>query len=320
MPMLDMPIEELKLYPGISPRPDDFDDYWAKAIAEMNEVEPQVTLTKAEFQAPFADCYDMYFTGVRGARIYSKLIVPKQIRGKCPAVVNFHGYYDNSGDWADKLPYAAAGFVVAAMDCRGQGGRSEDTGGAKGDTIQGHIIRGVWNQDPQDILMRHIFLDSAELVKIVSAMEEVDPARIGAYGGSQGGGITLACSALSPIKRLSPCFPFLSDYRRVWEMDLDKQAYVEIREYFRRFDPQHKTEEEFFRRLGYIDVHNLAPRITGSVLMCVTLLDECCPPSTQFAAYNNIRSEKEMRIYYDYGHEWPLRGYFDHTFRHLLGL
>ena len=47
----------------------------------------------------------------------------------------FHGYRGNSGDlprlfwgWTDKLGYAAAGFTVAAMDCRGQGGLSEDSG------------------------------------------------------------------------------------------------------------------------------------------------------------------------------------------------
>ena len=32
--------------------------------------------------------------------------------------------------------------MVAAMDCRGQGGLSEDVGGVKGTTVNGHIIRG----------------------------------------------------------------------------------------------------------------------------------------------------------------------------------
>ena len=37
--------------------------------------------------------------------------------------------------------------------------------------------------------------------------------------------------------------------------------------------------------------------------MAVGLMDTICPPSTQFAAYNRIRSKKEMLIYPDYGHE-----------------
>jgi cephalosporin-C deacetylase len=30
--------------------------------------------------------------------------------------------------------------------------------------------------------------------------------------------------------------------------------------------------------------------------------DQVCPPSTQFAAYNKITSEKSLRIYPDFGH------------------
>jgi cephalosporin-C deacetylase len=56
----------------------------------------------------------------------------------------FHGYSGSSGDWVgEKLAYAAQGFCVAALDCRGQGGLSEDPGGVRGNTLRGHIIRGL---------------------------------------------------------------------------------------------------------------------------------------------------------------------------------
>ena len=45
-----------------------------------------------------------------------------------PAVLLFHGYTGNSGDWSDKLGYVSEGFTVAALDCRGQAGLSEDRG------------------------------------------------------------------------------------------------------------------------------------------------------------------------------------------------
>ena len=98
-------------------------------------------------------------------------------------------------------------------------------------------------------------------------------------------------------------FPFLSDYRRVWEMDLAKDAYQELRNHFRSFDPLHKREDEIFTRLGYIDNQHLAHRIQAEVLMAVGLMDTICPPSTQFAAYNKIRSQKELLLYPDFGHE-----------------
>jgi cephalosporin-C deacetylase len=234
-------------------------------------------------------------------------------------VVLVHGYSGNSGEWCDQRNYVGQGFSVAALDCRGQGGRSEDVGGVKGNTHRGHIIRGL-DDAPEKLLFRQIYLDCAQLARIVMAMPEVDRERVGATGGSQGGGLTLACAALEPgIKRAAPVFPFLCDYRRVWEMDLATNAYEELRTYFRLFDPRHEREEEAFTRLGYIDNQHLAPRIKAEVLMAVGLMDAVCPPSTQFAAYNKIRSEKSMLIYPDFGHE-GLPGAPDRIFNFMAGL
>jgi cephalosporin-C deacetylase len=148
-------------------------------------------------------------------------------------------------------------------------------------------------------------------------MPEVDASRVGAMGISQGGGLSLACAALVPeIARVAPWFPFLCDYKRVWEMDLAKDAYFELQDYFRHHDPLHEREDEVFTKLGYIDVQHLAPRIRGKVLMSVGLMDEVCPPSTQFAAYNKIPSEKALRVYPDFGHE-RLPGHDDEVFRFM---
>ena len=39
------------------------------------------------------------------------------------------------------------------------------------------------------------------------------------------------------------------------------------------------------------------------VLMLTGLMDDICPPSTQFAAFNKITAPKEIVLYPDYGHE-----------------
>jgi cephalosporin-C deacetylase len=319
MPTFEMPFAELEEYQGCNPRPADFDQYWDNAIQEMKAVDPCVTLVPSEFQAPFAECFDLYFTGVRQARIHAKYLRPKNFREPHPAVIQFHGYSCNSSDWSEKLNFVGAGFSVLAMDCRGQGGLSEDTGGVKGNTLHGHIIRGL-DDAPENMLFRHIFLDTALLADIVMNLPEVDPNRVGVMGWSQGGGLTLACAALEPrIKRAGPCYPFLSDYRRVWEMDLAKDAYNEIRDYFRLFDPTHARADQVFTRLGYIDVQHLAGRIRGEVLFGTGLMDTVCPPSTQFAAYNKIKSPKQMEVYPDFTHE-GLPGMNDKLFQFMMGL
>jgi cephalosporin-C deacetylase len=320
MPLsFDMPFDQLKTYQGTNPRPADFDEFWDKSLAELAEVDPQPELIPAEFQTSFAECFDLFYTGLGGARIHAKLLRPKNVKEPHPAVLMFHGYSGSAGDWFDKLGYVAQGYTVAAMDCRGQGGLSEDMGGVTGWTLRGHIVRGL-NDEPEKLLFRHIFLDTKQLARVVMEMPEVDPERVGATGGSQGGGLTLACIGLEPrIKLAAPVFPFLSDYRRIWQKELAKQAYMELDEYFRRFDPLHEKEDEIFTKLGYIDVQFLAPRIQAEVLMGVGLMDDVCPPSTQFAAYNKINSKKSLRIYPDFRHE-SLPGNNDAIFQFLSQL
>lgn len=304
MPCLDMPIEQLKTYMGSSPCAKDIDSFWDAALAEMNSLPHDVSLVKSEFQVPFAECFDLYFTGVRGAKIHAKYLRPKNAPTPHPAILQFHGYSMNAGDWANKLGFVAMGYSVAALDCRGQGGDSEDVGGVSGTTLNGHIIRGL-DDGPSKLLFRDIYLDTAQLAKIVMGFPEVDAQRVGATGGSQGGALTIACAALEPrIKKLAPIYPFLSDYKRVWDMDLALDAYHELKQYFRHHDPNHEREDDVFMTLSYIDVQNIAKRIKGEVQFVTGLMDNICPPSTQFSVYNKITSPKNMVIYPDFGHEF----------------
>lgn len=319
MPLVDLPVEKLPTYAGRNPRPADLDAFWDRGLAEMRAVNPALEWVKSGFQVPGAECFDLYFTGVKGARIHAKYARPSVRAGRRPAVVQFHGYTGHCGDWLDKLSWVAAGFCIAALDCRGQGGQSEDPGGVSGNTHRGHIIRGL-HDGAEKLLFRNIFLDAAQLAGIVMGLPEVDPARVGAFGGSQGGGLTLACASLEPrIRRAAPAFPFLCDYQRVWEMDLAKDAYEELRTYFRFYDPQHEREQEIFTTLGYIDCQHLAPRIQAEVLMGVGLMDTVCPPSSQFAAFNKIRSGKRVEFYPDYGHE-NLPGFNEKSLQFMMGM
>ena len=240
MPIVDMPLEELYRFEGRNERPDDVDAYWDRAIAEMEALGVECQLIPAALKVKGIECYEMYFTGVGGARIHCRLARPVRDGSKRPAVCFYHGYTGSCGDFSGLAGWAGMGYVAAGMDCRGQGGTSEDITPVKGNTHHGHIIRGLDDPDPDKLYFRSVFLDAAQMARIVMAMDDVDETKVGATGGSQGGGLTLACAALTPtLNRAAPQVPFLCDYRRVWELDLDVAAYAELREYFRHSDPRH---------------------------------------------------------------------------------
>ncbi|MDF9833839.1 cephalosporin-C deacetylase [Ereboglobus sp. PH5-5] len=326
MPLtFDKPLPELRKYRGTNPRPADFDAYWRAALRELDATPANAELVPNRAIAPAGvECFDLWFDGTHGARIHAKYLrperTPENTDKRHPAVLLFHGYSGHSGDWQDKLAIVSQGFCVAAMDVRGQGGLSEDTGGVKGNTLRGQIIRGLDDPDPHRLFFRDVFLDTAQLARAVMTFPEVDEKRVGATGWSQGGALTLACAALEPrIKRAAPVYPFLCDYQRVWQMDQAKDAYDELRYFFRQHDPLHEREEAIFTKLGYIDCQHHAHRIKARIMLGIGLMDTVCPPSTQFAAYNKIKSKKQMVIYPDFAHE-PLPGMHDKIFELMRGL
>lgn len=318
MAIFELPLDQLQTYGGRNPKPAGFDDYWADALRELDGVDPEPRLEPAEFESRNAESFHLWFRGVGGARLYARYVRPRG-EGPHPALLQFHGYGGQSGDWYQRLGFAAEGIAVAALDVRGQGGRSEDPGGVTGNTLHGHVVRGL-AEGAETLFYRSVFLDTVQLARAVATLPEIDAGRLGTAGGSQGGALALACAALEPrIRRVAATYPFLSDYRRVWEMDLAVGAYEELRTWFRLYDPRHEREDEIFTTLGHIDVQHLAPRIQGEVLMHTALMDTVTPPSTQFAAYNKITAAKHMVVYPDYGHE-GLPGEPDNVFQFLRGL
>src|SRR5687767_11040721 len=124
MPLIDKPLPELFEYRGRNPRPTDFDEYWAAALRELDATDPRPELKRNPLlSAQHVECFDLWFTGVGGARIYAKYLRPKSstdatgVAVKRPAVLQFHGYAGHSGEWLDKFGWPAEGFCYAAMDC-----------------------------------------------------------------------------------------------------------------------------------------------------------------------------------------------------------
>lgn len=298
----NMPQEEL--YLGTTPKPADFDAFWAARMAEADAVTLDYQFTPSVIPAyPTCDYLDCWFTGMHGARLYAKYLRPRR-EAPMPLVLQFHGYPGASRSWLEQSSFAGMGFALLAMDCPGQGGKGQDVGGYAGTTVAGHLVAGL-DGDPKDMYYVRLYQNIRILCRIVREMAEIDKGRIYINGASQGGGLGVACAALNPDlpQKAAILYPFLSDFQKVWELGADEIAYEGLRYYSRWFDPDGSRANEWFAKLGYVDVQHLAPRVRCEVLFGTGLADTICPPITQDAVYHNLRCPKRRVFFPGFGHE-----------------
>jgi len=174
----------------------------------MHAIDAKPEWVDASFQAPGLQCQHLYFTGMGGARLHAHFVKPLHHSGRCPGLLCFHAYMTAAYGFMMMLPYAYAGFCVASLDVRGQGGHSQDTSSPHGPTVFGHLVNGLHDPDPRGLFFRNVFLDTAQLARLLMQREDVDENRVGAMGSSQGGGLTLACAALElRLACAAPQFP-----------------------------------------------------------------------------------------------------------------
>ena len=298
-------INGLKDYLGSTPKPVDFEIFWKERMEEADAVPLEYTICQAKEVPSFAQTLflDLWFKGMNGADIYGKFLCPKASE-PVPLVLQFHGYPGASRSWAEQASFPGIGMALLAMDCPGQGGLGTDAGGFHGTTVAGHIVAGL-DGPRENMYYVRLHQNIRILCRIVAQLEGIDQQRVYVSGASQGGALGLACAALNPelVNRAAILYPFLSDFKLVWDLGADEIAYEGIRYYSRWFDADEHQQERWFRQLGYIDSKNFATMVKCPVLFGIGLDDIVCPPKTQCAVYNQLRCPKKRVLFPGFGHE-----------------
>jgi len=303
MPQYDLPLDELRAFRPAVRRPDDFEDFWARTLAESRAAAAPPEIERVDSGLRLVDTHDLSFSGFAGQRVRGWVHVPAGADGPLPAVIEFIGYGGGRKlAWQDHA-YAEAGYVHVVMDTRGQGWwaagatTDQDTGEGVG-SIPGQMTRGIL--DPSTYFYRRVFADAALLVDAVRTLPQVDAARVAVTGGSQGGGIAIAAAALSEgLAGAAVDVPFLCHIERAVAIT-DARPYGELVDFFGRYRDDVETA---LHTLSYVDGVNLAPWATAPTLFSVALRDDICPPSTVFAAYNAWQGPRDIAVYPYNGHE-----------------
>jgi len=298
----DMPRAELLTYTGSTTEPADFDAFWTETLDESRSAASGVTVEPVETGLQTVELYDLTFPGYLGQPVRAWLRLPAHREGRLPAVVQYVGYGGGRGHQVENLLWSSAGFAHVLMDTRGQG--SGWSVGLTPDPHDGHpqipgvMTRGI--EDPATYYYRRLFTDAVRAVDAARTLDAVDPDRVAVVGGSQGGGTALAVAGLvSDLSGLVADVPFLCDFPRAIRQ-ADTDPYREVARYL----ATHRDRtDQVQRTLAYFDGVSFARRALANARFSVALMDEICPPSTVYAAYNSYRGPKEITEWEFNGHE-----------------
>jgi cephalosporin-C deacetylase len=304
MAFFDLSLTELQSYLPDRDEPADFDSFWQSTLEEARMFPLNANFERVDYGLVVQETFDVTFNGFGGQPVKGWLVLPNQRQGKLPCVVEYIGYGGGRNFPINWLLWSSAGFAHFIMDTRGQGstwsaGDTPDLYAEGGNAhFPGSMTKGIL--DPKHYYYRRLFTDAVRAIETARSHSDLDATQIAVTGGSQGGGITIAAAGLvRDVVAAMPDVPFLCHYRRATET-VDTYPYKEIAEYCH----VHRDKvDTVFNTLSYFDGVNFAARATAKTLFSVALMDQVCPPSTVFAAYNHWAGEKDIKVYPYNGHE-----------------
>jgi len=302
MPFFDLKPADLERYASSVVAPADFDSFWDDTVSEARSYPLGVTFEPVDTGLALVDVYDVTFAGFRGQPVRGWYMVPRS-GSNGTTVIKYLGYGGGRAFPHEHLLWAASGRALFVMDTRGQG-----SSWSRGDTADpdgsdpahpGFMTRGIL--DKASYYYRRVFTDGVRAIEAVKSRAETDPARLALVGGSQGGGITIAVAGLvgSDVAAAMPDVPFLCDFPRAIGL-AGRDPYGEIVRYLAVH--RHHVEQAF-TTLNYFDGVNFSRRAKAAALFSVAHMDDICPPSTVYGAYNAWAGQKALEVYRFNNHE-----------------
>jgi len=284
--------------------PKDFMKFWEGELAKVRKIplEPLFTL-QPDLCTPFSDAYMVRFANIWSDNVmYGMMRVPKGIdpvtsTKQHPALLEVPGAgvraYKGTAD-----DYAKAGIITLQMGIHGIPVNMPDNvyKDLKFIALGGYTNFNLDNKD--SYYYRRVYLGCVKAVDLLCSMGCVDASRIGVYGGSQGGALTIVVAALAAdkIKCASAQHPALCE--------LAGSQHGRIDGWPRMFTGKANeiARKEKMQTALYYDVVNFARFVKAPLQFIQGLNDRTCPPTTTYSAYNIMECEKTLVLPKDCAH------------------
>ena len=295
----------------------DFEDFWNKAKAELAAIPIDAKLTlKEELSTGARNVYFVEMQSIgngdgKPVTIRGYYAVPKA-EGTYPVVITQNGY-DSGGAsqiyWPDtngnpewiELNISNRGQLVNNRD------PYKDENAFYGEDYQPNEWFAYNFGDKDTYYYRGAYMDVVRSIDFVYSQDKVQKENIFMTGGSQGGAFAIAGAALGDgrLNAIAPSIQFMGDFPDYFQVGSWPASTARAMQ-----QKLSMSDEEMYKFLSYFDTKNLATLVTCPVTSAMGLQDPVCPPHTNFAPYNNFKSEeKHYVVNPEYQHETPADWY-----------
>lgn len=288
----------------------DFEEFWNTAKAELAAIPINANVTlDAEKSTGARNVYFVEMQSVgngdgKPVTIRGYYAVPKA-EGTYPVVITQNGY-DSGGAsqiyWPDTNGNPT--WIELNISNRGQLVNNrppyKDGNAFYGEDYKENEWFAYNFGDKDTYYYRGAYMDVVRSIDFVIASNELNCAKgkvqkgnIFMTGGSQGGAFAIAGAALGDdrLNAIAPSIQFMGDfpdYFRVgsWPANVARDMQKKLS----------MSDDEMYKFLSYFDTKNLATLVTCPVTSAMGLQDPVCPPHTNFAPYNNFKSEEKHYV------------------------
>ncbi len=284
----------------VQTEPADFDAFWnaQKAALAKTPAKPEL-VSLPDLSTPLFEAFHLSLHNVGGwrgpSRIYGILTIPRG-EGPAPALLALPGA--GVRGYKGFIDYANRGYITLQIGIHGVPVNLPDElyTSLQSGVLLNYPLIDLDNRDAY--YFRRVILGCLRAADFLATHPRWDGKNLIAFGGSQGGMLSIATAALEPrVSHLTANYPAFCDVTAPLKNRAGGWPAM-----FKYDQPGVRTPEKI-ATTAYYDTVNFARRVRVPGFYMWGYNDEVCPPGPSYAAYNLIPGPKTLEILHPRGHE-----------------
>ncbi|MFM8469882.1 MAG: acetylxylan esterase [Limisphaerales bacterium] len=287
-------VDPLKIQPS-QPVPADFDAFWAGQKKLLAAVPVNARLTPVQQATAGVVAFDLQADSI-GAPVSGYFAKPEEAKPKSlPIILTVHGAGVRSSSLGGATGWAKQNFLALDINAHGLPNGQPDkfyTDLANGD-LKDYRARGRESRDT--IYFRGMFLRLVRALDFLTAQPEWDGRTVVVMGSSQGGYQAIVAAGLDArVTFFAAGVPAGCDHTGF--------KVGRINGWPKFIATGEQPPANVLDAVRYFDAMNFATRTRAGAIFTVGFVDTTCPPSSVYAAYNNVSGKKSIHHDPDAGH------------------